>query len=409
MGEEQPRARCRAAAGPRHPDRPSRGLASDVHLDVRSRSRRRAPAGPPRAHRRCAARRRAGTPSRHPCERGRARKSPDAAAPSEGSGVFACASTPERRAFASSVANVPRPSDGAQLQRAQPEAHGRDRMPRHAQQLRPREVHEALEMRAERPHDGAPRARVPPESVRGAVEVVATRSPRVRRPAAGRTRSRARSNRCARAVRRRGRTGELSAAGWTAEHTSWRKPGRVSSAVRTPPPTVSAASRTRTSYPARARATAAASPLGPLPTTVACLAMAPSSHRRFVAPRGLRRAARSSDCASATRHRVCDEAPRVGRCLVADAVSRRAGCGMLRAGWMRGTGGRDDGCHGRRRGHPLAHSSTSSGSAAFSSAIHAFALPSDGARQSPRGDSEPTGDTFGPFGIADRLNCANAK
>ena len=45
----------------------------------------------------------------------------------------------------------------------------------------------------------------------------------------------------------------------------------------------------------------------------------------------------------------------------------------------------------------------------FSSASHTRALPSDGARQSPRGDSEPAGDTFGPFGIADRLNCANAK
>ena len=46
---------------------------------------------------------------------------------------------------------------------------------------------------------------------------------------------------------------------------------------------------------------------------------------------------------------------------------------------------------------------------ASSSASHARALPSDGARQSPRGDSDPAGDTFGPFGIADRLNCANAK
>ena len=42
------------------------------------------------------------------------------------------------------------------------------------------------------------------------------------------------------------------------------------------------------------------------------------------------------------------------------------------------------------------HSSTSSGRAALSSAIHTFALPSDGARQSPRGDSEPVGETFGP-------------
>ncbi|CAM5512649.1 hypothetical protein SALBM311S_06509 [Streptomyces alboniger] len=35
---------------------------------------------------------------------------------------------------------------------------------------------------------------------------------------------------------------------------------------------------------------------------------------------------------------------------------------------------------------------------------------SDGARQSPRGESEPPAETFGPFGMAERLNCgANAK
>ena len=32
------------------------------------------------------------------------------------------------------------------------------------------------------------------------------------------------------------------------------------------------------------------------------------------------------------------------------------------------------------------------------------AIPSDGARQSPRGDSAPPAETFGPLGIADRLN-----
>src|SRR5579872_841891 len=44
-----------------------------------------------------------------------------------------------------------------------------------------------------------------------------------------------------------------------------------------------------------------------------------------------------------------------------------------------------------------------------SSASQALALPSDGARQSPRGDSEPPALTFGPFGMADRLNWLNAK
>ena len=39
-----------------------------------------------------------------------------------------------------------------------------------------------------------------------------------------------------------------------------------------------------------------------------------------------------------------------------------------------------------------------------SSASQTSALPSDGARQSPRGDSEPPEEIFGPFGSADRLN-----
>ena len=43
------------------------------------------------------------------------------------------------------------------------------------------------------------------------------------------------------------------------------------------------------------------------------------------------------------------------------------------------------------------------------SASHTTADPSDGARQSPRGDSEPPDDTFGPFGIADRLNWLKPK
>ena len=43
------------------------------------------------------------------------------------------------------------------------------------------------------------------------------------------------------------------------------------------------------------------------------------------------------------------------------------------------------------------------------SASHTAALPSDGARQSPRGLSDPPCDTLGPLGIADRLNWANPK
>ena len=39
-----------------------------------------------------------------------------------------------------------------------------------------------------------------------------------------------------------------------------------------------------------------------------------------------------------------------------------------------------------------------------SSASHTSGLPSDGARQSPRGDSEPPEEIFGPLGSAERLN-----
>src|SRR5918997_2142710 len=65
------------------------------------------------------------------------------------------------------------------------------------------------------------------------------------------------------------KNGEALASGWIAEQTSWTKPFRVSSAERTPPPTVSSASRTRTDRPSRARVIAAARPFGPEPTTTA--------------------------------------------------------------------------------------------------------------------------------------------
>src|SRR5208282_5837748 len=37
------------------------------------------------------------------------------------------------------------------------------------------------------------------------------------------------------------------------------------------------------------------------------------------------------------------------------------------------------------------------------------ALPSEGARQSPRGEREPPAATFGPFGVAERLNWLKPK
>ena len=66
---------------------------------------------------------------------------------------------------------------------------------------------------------------------------------------------------------RRSKNGETAASGWMAEQTSWWKPGSVSSAVRAPPPMVSAPSSTSTERPASAHVMAAASPLGPAPTT----------------------------------------------------------------------------------------------------------------------------------------------
>ena len=47
---------------------------------------------------------------------------------------------------------------------------------------------------------------------------------------------------------------------------------------------------------------------------------------------------------------------------------------------------------------------SSSGTRSRSSASQVVAEPSLGARQSPRGDSDPPDPTFGAFGIAERLN-----
>jgi hypothetical protein len=65
------------------------------------------------------------------------------------------------------------------------------------------------------------------------------------------------------------KNGDASAIGTTAAQSSCSSPGIVFSLVRMPPPIVSAASRTVTPTPCWARVTAAASPLGPDPTTIA--------------------------------------------------------------------------------------------------------------------------------------------
>ena len=66
-------------------------------------------------------------------------------------------------------------------------------------------------------------------------------------------------------------TATPTAIGWIAEQWSCSTPGTVSSALRVPPPIVSAASSTVTATPSRASATAQASPFGPEPTTIAVL------------------------------------------------------------------------------------------------------------------------------------------
>jgi len=50
-----------------------------------------------------------------------------------------------------------------------------------------------------------------------------------------------------------------------------------------------------------------------------------------------------------------------------------------------------------------------SGTSASSSSSHTLALASDGARQSPRGDSEPPDEILGPLGSAERLNWLSSK
>ena len=60
----------------------------------------------------------------------------------------------------------PAPERRPELQRTQPEAHCRDRMTGHAQQLRAGEVHDVVEMAAQRADDGTPGIGIPPESCR---------------------------------------------------------------------------------------------------------------------------------------------------------------------------------------------------------------------------------------------------
>jgi hypothetical protein len=66
-----------------------------------------------------------------------------------------------------------------------------------------------------------------------------------------------------------------------AEQWSCSTPGRMASLERAPPPISSAAYRTVTCTPSFARATAAASPFGPLPTTSAVVTPAPRTDHQL--------------------------------------------------------------------------------------------------------------------------------
>jgi hypothetical protein len=91
--------------------------------------------------------------------------------------------------------------------------------------------------------------------------------PRCRRRADGRRAAGGSTHGTSSAAQRK--KGESRPIGWIAEHRSCRKPGSVSSAVRTPPPIASAASKTSTREPCPLQRERAREPFGPEPTTIA--------------------------------------------------------------------------------------------------------------------------------------------
>ena len=185
-----------------------------------------------------------------------ARKRPDAAAPIDGSAVLACASTPASSASASSVEKVPRPSadpicsvrspkrtavTGCRGTRSSCDPVKSTRLSRcelsgrmtasQAGPSRPRPS--AVRSMSRQAMPARPPSRGCAYEISGRIHSMRSPSPNARK------------------------NGDDRAAGCTAEQTSCWKPGRVSCAVRVPPPRVVAASMTRTAYPALASATAA--------------------------------------------------------------------------------------------------------------------------------------------------------
>ena len=223
-----------------------------------------------RAHRRPPANRRLRPASRR---RAPSRPASDRTPPVNGwfSGSIACAAQPPNNAVASSVWNR-RVSPRGRLQRhAYRTGAIDDRMARHRQQGTEQLRHD------ERPVVDESAASI----VAHAAAVGRRARPRCRRrrDAAHRRGHRRADGQAGspgtstpsriRPSRSRASAGADTPRAWIAAHTSWTKPGSVSSADRVPPPISSAASSTSTEQPASARRTAAASPLGPEPTTTA--------------------------------------------------------------------------------------------------------------------------------------------
>ena len=106
------------------------------------------------------------------------------------------------------------------------------------------------------------RPRPGPAQVSSRSSAPSRRRSRRRAGGPGRSRGSTRPGRARRAAATT-RNGEATPNGCTAEHTSWSTPGTVSSALRVPPPMVSAPSSTVTERPAWASAHRGGQPVGP--------------------------------------------------------------------------------------------------------------------------------------------------
>ena len=195
------------------------------------------------------------------------------------------AAVPATRARPSSVSNAPRHVLG-RAEPAQAEAGGGERVRGHGAhraQEGGQDLVDVAHQRGEGPRVGAA------VRLRACGHVSSTLPPTRdgRPPSSGWAKAtRGVSSRTPRAARSRSRkAGEARSSGCTAEQTSWRKPGSVSSAVRHPPPGSSGRLVTSTASPARARVSAADEAVGPgSPTTTASGASHRFDHSASVSP-----------------------------------------------------------------------------------------------------------------------------